>query len=150
MTLEELRDYLWADTDEQQSAILQAVMTRLNLTIPVAGILPPRVRVMTMHGAKGLSGKIVFIPGLEEDILPGPWRQPYPGLVLEAARLFVSITRARVTCLMSYARTRLVHGRFTGQTASRFAAQLGGAFVARTTGLTNAEIPQITNQAAHL
>ena len=102
MTLEELRDYLLADTDEQQATLLQAVMQRLNLPIPTAGILPPRVRVMTMHGAKGLSGKIVFIPGLEEEILPGPWRQPYPGLVLEAARLlYVSITRARATCIIT-------------------------------------------------
>ena len=29
MTLEELRDYLWADTDEQQATLLQAVLTRL-------------------------------------------------------------------------------------------------------------------------
>jgi hypothetical protein len=62
MTLEELRDYLLADTDEQQAALLQAVLERLNLPLPAAGVLPPRVRVMTMHGAKGLSGKIVFIP----------------------------------------------------------------------------------------
>ncbi|NQT19360.1 MAG: ATP-dependent helicase [Planctomycetes bacterium] len=151
MTLEELRDYLWADTDEQQSAILQAVMTRLNLPIPAAGVLPPRVRVMTMHGAKGLSSKIVFVPGIEEEILPGPWRQPYPGLVLEAARLlYVSITRARAACIMSYARTRMVYGQFGPQTVSRFAAHLGGAFAARTSGLTGVEIAQITNEVSQL
>ncbi|HIE47441.1 TPA: ATP-dependent helicase [Candidatus Bipolaricaulota bacterium] len=82
---------------------------------------------MTMHGAKGLSGQIVFIPGLEEEILPGPWRQPYPGLVLEAARLlYVSITRARAACILSHARTRIVNGRFSRQTASRFCPHLGG------------------------
>ncbi|GIL06877.1 MAG: DNA helicase [Betaproteobacteria bacterium] len=151
MTLEELRDYLWADTDEQQSAILQGVMIRLNLPIPAAGVLPPRVRVMTMHGAKGLSAKVVFIPGLEEEILPGPWRQPYPGLVLEAARLlYVSITRARAACIMSYAQTRMVHGQFSKQTPSRFAVHLGGVFAARSSGLTTAEIAQITNEASHL
>jgi superfamily I DNA/RNA helicase len=151
MTLEELRDYLWADTDEQQSAILQAVMTRLNLPIPAAGVLPPRVRVMTMHGAKGLSGKIVFVLGLEEEILPGPWRRPYPGLVLEAARLlYVSITRARAACIISYARTRMVHGTFTRQTASRFTANLGGPFAARMAGLTGAQVAQVTSEASHL
>jgi len=151
MTLEELRNYLWADTDEQQSAILQTVMTRLNLSIPAAGVLPPRVRVMTMHGAKGLSAKVVFIPGIEEEILPGPWRQPYPGLVLEAARLlYVSITRARAACIMSYATTRTVNGQFRRQTSSRFAGHLGGAFAVRTSGLTTAEIAQIKNEASHL
>ena len=151
MTLEELRDYLWADTDEQQATLLQAVLTRLNLPVPATGVLPPRVRVMTMHGAKGLSGKIVFVPGLEEEILPGPWRQPYPGLVLEAARLlYVSITRARAACIISYARTRIVHGQFSGQTPSRFAANLGGPFVARNSGGSAAELVQITNEASHL
>jgi len=140
MTLEELRDYLWADTDEQQAALLQAVLTRLNLPIPAAGVLPPRVRVMTMHGAKGLSGKVVFRPGLEEEILPGPWRQPYPGLVLEAARLlYVSITRARAACIISYAQTRIIHGQFGQRTPSRFTANLGGPFLARATGLSAAE-----------
>jgi len=62
MTLGELRDYLSADTDEQQAALLQTVLERLNLPIPPVGVLPPRVRLMTMHGAKGLSGKVVFIP----------------------------------------------------------------------------------------
>lgn len=102
MTLEEFRDWLWADNDEQQMAVLQAVFTRLNQQMPAAAMLPPRVRIMSMHGAKGLSSRIVFVPGLEEHIFPGPWRQPYPGLVLEAARLlYVSITRARAACILS-------------------------------------------------
>lgn len=151
MTLEELRDYLWADTDEQQAALLQAVLTRLNLPIPAAGVLPPRVRVMTMHGSKGLSGRVVFVPGLEEEILPGPWRQPYPGLVLEAARLlYVSVTRARAACVISYAGTRMVNGQFSHQTASRFCAQLGGPFTYRATGLSAPEVQQIVQECAGL
>src|SRR5262249_40232439 len=111
MTLEEMRDFLWADTDEQQAGVLESAMARLALSIPEQGPLPPRVRVMTMHGAKGLSARVVFIPGLEEPIFPGPWRQPYPGLILEAARLlYVSITRARVACVLSFAGRRLVNG----------------------------------------
>ena len=55
-------------TDEQRAAVLQAVMTRLNIDVPEQGPLPRRVRIMTMHGAKGLSGRVVFIPGLEEEI----------------------------------------------------------------------------------
>jgi superfamily I DNA/RNA helicase len=150
-TLEELRDFLWADTDEQQGALLEAVYERLNLPLPAGGLLPPRVRVMTMHGAKGLSARIVFIPGLEEETLPGPWRQPYPGLVLEAARLlYVSITRARATCIISYSGTRIVNGRFSRQTPSRFCAQLGGAFSYRTNGLSAQEVQQAIQTCALL
>jgi len=152
MTLEELRDFLWADTDEQQGVLLHAVLTRLGLPVPAAGALPPRVRVMTMHGAKGLSAKIVFVPGLEEEILPGPWRQPYPGLVLEAARLlYVSITRARAACILSYAQNRIVQGEFAHSRApSRFAPDLGGPFSRRQAGLGAGEAAQIVDQVANL
>jgi len=150
-TLEELRDFLWTDTDEQQSALLQAIYERLNQPIPERGLLPPRVRVMTMHGAKGLSARVVFIPGLEEEIFPGPWRQPYPGLVLEAARLlYVSITRARAACIMSYAVTRIVNGQFSRRTPSRFCAQLGGTFSYKTNGLTAQETQHIICTCAAL
>ncbi|MBW1732353.1 MAG: ATP-dependent helicase [Deltaproteobacteria bacterium] len=104
-----------------------------------------------MHGAKGLSGRIVFIPGLKEEILPGPWRQSYPGLVLEAARLcYVSITRARAACILSYARTRIVNGRFSRQTASRFCPHLGRVFANRTSGLSPQEVQQILRTCAEL
>jgi DNA helicase-2/ATP-dependent DNA helicase PcrA len=151
MMLSELRDFLWADSEEQQGVVLRAVFTRLGLPIPASGILPSRIRVMTMHGAKGLSGKIVFIPGLEEEVLPGPWRRPYPGLVLEAARLlYVAMTRARAVCALSYARTRTVHGQFQNRVASRFAAHTGGAFAARTSGLTATEIGAVMSEISQL
>jgi len=144
MTLEELRDWLWADSDEEQMAILQAVFTRLNQQMPAAAVLPPRVRIMSMHGAKGLSSPIVFVPGLEEHIFPGPWRQPYPGLVLEAARLlYVSITRARAACILSYATQRRFQGPMRTTAASRFSASLNGPFVGRVNGLQQPEVQQI-------
>jgi superfamily I DNA/RNA helicase len=128
-TLSELRDYLLADNDEQQSALLKSIYERLSLTVPEKGFVPQRVRVMTMHGAKGLSSRVVFIPGLENEILPGPKRQPYPGLVLEAARLlYVSVTRARAACVISYATTRIINGALCRETPSRFCTQLDGAF----------------------
>jgi DNA helicase II / ATP-dependent DNA helicase PcrA len=106
---------------------------------------------MTMHGAKGLSGQIVFIPGLEEEILPGPWRQPFPGLILEAARLlYVSVTRARAACVLSYARTRMVNGQFTGHAPSRFCPNLGGTFSQRVDSLTAAEINVIAQDCSNL
>jgi superfamily I DNA/RNA helicase len=149
--LEELRDLLWADTDEQQDALLHTVFERLNRPVSADGLLPPRVRVMTMHGAKGLSARVVFIPGLEEETLPGPKRQPYPGLVLEAARLlYVSITRARAACVMSYAGTRIVNGQFSRRTPSRFCAQLEGAFSYRANGLTALEVQQIVQTCGGL
>jgi superfamily I DNA/RNA helicase len=145
LTLREVRDYLWASSDEQRANILTAALDRLG-TPPPAGttLLPDQVRIMTMHGAKGLSGRVVFIPGLEESMLPGPKRAQYPGLVLEAARLlYVSLTRARAACIVSFASRRTLYGTSQPQTPSRFAAQLNGAFVLRQNGLIGAEVQGI-------
>jgi DNA helicase-2/ATP-dependent DNA helicase PcrA len=150
-TLEELRDYLWADVDEQRAALTQSIYSRLGLEIPEEGFLPPRVRIMTMHGAKGLNATVVFIPGLEEEILPGDKRRPYPGLVEEAARmLYVSIARARAACVASYARRRVVYRRFTGHSPSRFTAHMGAPFAQRGSGLDPAEVSQILGYYAGL
>ncbi len=142
ITIEELRDCLWADTSAQQEQILSLVYQRLGLPPPHGGLLPPRVRMMTMHGAKGLDGHVVFIPGLEEEILPGQWRRPYPGLVLEAARLlYVSVSRAQASCIVSYANQRFMYGRAKPHTPSQFAPSLGTPFVGgRAGGLTQPEV----------
>jgi DNA helicase-2/ATP-dependent DNA helicase PcrA len=150
-TLQEVRDYLWADTDQQGAEVLSGIYDRLALEAPQNGFLPPRVRMMTMHNAKGLSAQVVFIPALEEQVLPGNWRRPYPGLVLEAARLlYVSVSRARAACILSFARRRMVYGRVAHHTPSRFTAALGGQFVQRQQGLTQGEAQAIAAECAQL
>ncbi len=145
MTLREVREFLGTRTDEQAEEVLAAVYERLGLERPAEGVLPPRVRIMTMHGAKGLSASVVFIPGLEESIFPGPRRRASPGLRLEAARLlYVSISRARAACVLSYAIRRTVHGESQPQSPSPFVPRLGGPFVERDgAGLTPAETAAI-------
>ena len=152
INLEELRDYLWTDTDEQEASILESVYQRLGLTVPQLGTLPQKIRIMTMHGAKGLSARVVFIPGLEEEIFPGQWRIPYPGLVLEAARLlYVSVSRARVSCILSFARNRIVYGSNSRHSPSRFIRSLGGTFTLRQNGGLNAnQIRQIILECSQL
>jgi DNA helicase II / ATP-dependent DNA helicase PcrA len=135
LTLGEVRDFLWVDTDEQQADVLRTAFTRLGLAQAEDDVLPQRIRMMTMHRAKGLSARVVFIPGLEEEVFPGEFRRPYPGLVLEAARLlYVSISRARATCIVSYAGTRMRFGQFTQMPPSRFANSLAGPFAYRGAG----------------
>jgi superfamily I DNA/RNA helicase len=142
LTLREVRDYFWSESDEQRAHVLTTALDRLGTPLPAGTeLLPQQVRIMTMHGAKGLSGRVVFIPGLEETMLPGPKRAQYPGLVLEAARLlYVSLTRARAACIVSFASRRTLYGISQPQTPSRFAAQLHGAFVLRQSGLLPAEV----------
>jgi superfamily I DNA/RNA helicase len=119
---------VWADNAQQRHDILSAVMERIgtdgDTEVPEA---LDRVRVMTMRGAKGLSAKVVFIPGLEQGLLPNHHQTPYIAQVLEAARLlYVSITRARACCVLSFALRRTMQGEFRHQQHSQFAGQTGG------------------------
>jgi DNA helicase-2/ATP-dependent DNA helicase PcrA len=67
---------------------------------------PTEVRVMSMHSAKGCESPIVFIPALEDDIIPGV----YTNNIEEKRRLFyVSLTRAKVGVYLTWA------GQRTGQ-----------------------------------
>jgi DNA helicase-2/ATP-dependent DNA helicase PcrA len=151
MSLVEVRDYLCADNDDQRASLLHTTYLRLGIPKPASVFVPPKVQIMTMHGAKGLSATVVFVPGLENDIFPGPRRQPYPGLVLEAARmLYVSITRARAACVLSYAQTRVTYGEFARGVPSQFVSHLGGTFVARANGLQDHEVQQIIHSRGNL
>jgi superfamily I DNA/RNA helicase len=72
-------------------------------------------------------------------------------LVLEAARmLYVSITRAEACCVVSFSGRRIVHGKMSVQAQSRFAPQLGGAFVYRGNGMTDDEVEQIMADCGNL
>jgi DNA helicase II / ATP-dependent DNA helicase PcrA len=140
MTLEELHLLLGAQRDDDRRRVLEAVAERLELPEVVAELAPNRVQLMTMHRAKGLSAQVVFIPGLEDSILPGEKRRPYPGLVLEAARmLYVSITRARFMCVLTYAQSRMVFGKVEFLPPSRYTSALGVVFAQRENGLTEDE-----------
>lgn len=150
MTISELQDYMWVDNAQQRGDVLRAVAERLGSQIDTPPELD-RVRVMTMHGAKGLSARVVFIPGLEQGVLPNQHQMPYPAQLLEAARLlYVSISRARAACLLSFALRRTVFGTIQVQNASIFAGQTGGAFISRAGGLSGPETSHMMGLIADL
>lgn len=145
-TLKEVLLYLQADTDDQQRTILDDIALRHENIPPSTTVLPSRVRMMTVHGSKGLNALVVFVPGMEEKIWPGEHRIPYPGLVQESARLlYVAITRARAACIISFTKRRVVFGKMQSQTPSRFNAQLNGRFLPRQSGLSSVEASAISN-----
>lgn len=150
-TLAEALQYLAAEKDEQRARVLAAIHKRLGNDVAVEELLPDAVRVMTMHGAKGLSAQMVFIPGLEQEILPGPKRLPYTGLVLEAARmLYVSITRARLGCILSYAEWRTTRAMPERRTPSSFTSHLGTTFTHRAGGFSREVAHEAVGAASRL
>jgi DNA helicase II / ATP-dependent DNA helicase PcrA len=104
MTLEELLGFFGTDNDADRRLILDRVNERLGIAVGPAAPPQRRIRIMTMHGAKGLSGKIVFIPSVEQGIMPSFRNMQAAGLLIEHRRLFyVSVTRAMAACFISHA-----------------------------------------------
>ena len=94
MTIEELFAFFSADNDSDRRSILDVVNQRLG----AAALQPPqpkRIRILTMHGAKGMSAKVVFIPSLEQGIMPSFRVIQATGLVIEQRRLFYSLRIVR-------------------------------------------------------
>lgn len=73
-----------------------------------------KVTLMTIHAAKGLEFKGVFIVGVETDLFPGTAATYSPREMEEERRLFyVALTRAKEFCFLSYARSRFRYGSTT-------------------------------------
>ena len=81
----------------------------------------PKITLMTVHAAKGLEFKNVFVVGLEENLFPSAMSGDSPRAMEEERRLFyVAITRAEEHCFLSYARTRYRFGKMEFGSPSRF------------------------------
>jgi len=79
------------------------------------------ISLMTMHAAKGLEFRVVFIAGLEENIFPSPRSLVSARAVEEERRLFyVAITRAKERCYLTCAQNRFRYGKSEYSVPSRF------------------------------
>lgn len=80
-----------------------------------------KVTLMTVHAAKGLEFKNVFVVGMEEDLFPSAMSKDNPNAVEEERRLFyVALTRAEKNCILSYAKSRFRNGQSVLCAPSRF------------------------------
>lgn len=84
-----------------------------------------KVTLMTMHSAKGLEFKIVFMVGMEEGLFPHSMSLLDRSELEEERRLcYVGITRAKEKLVLSYARRRLYFGQRASNAVSRFVEEL--------------------------
>ena len=86
--------------------------------------LSDKVNIMTIHAAKGLEFKNIFIVGLEEGIFPSAKSVDEGGLEEERRLFYVAITRAKERIFMSYAKNRFIFGSFSTTVKSRFLDEL--------------------------
>jgi len=86
----------------------------------------PAVTLMTLHAAKGLEFPVVFMPAMEESILPHSRALYDPREMEEERRLcYVGMTRAREELFLSYASSRVLYGGIQHNPPSRFLSELG-------------------------
>lgn len=84
-----------------------------------------RVSLMTVHAAKGLEFKNVFVVGLEEELFPSGMSTGSQQELEEERRLFyVAITRAELNLWLSYAKNRFRWGDLKTSTVSRFVREI--------------------------
>lgn len=89
-----------------------------------------RVTMMTVHAAKGLEFKNVFVTGLEENLFPAERSNDSHRAIEEERRLFyVAITRAKENVTLSYAKNRFHHGRSGNCTPSRFLKDIDAGYL---------------------
>ena len=90
-----------------------------------AGASDDAIQLMTVHAAKGLEFRAVFVSGLEEGLFPHDNSlNDQAGVEEERRLMYVAITRARERLYLSYAASRMLHGQTRYGVVSRFIDEL--------------------------
>jgi DNA helicase-2/ATP-dependent DNA helicase PcrA len=88
------------------------------------------VQLMTIHSAKGLEFKYVFLTGMEEDLFPSRQSKDEPHLIDEERRLcYVGMTRAMQKLTLSFAIKRFLHGQSLYAYPSRFLDEIPDEYI---------------------
>lgn len=89
-----------------------------------------KITLMTVHSAKGLEFRNVFVVGLEENLFPSAMVGDSPRAMEEERRLFyVAITRAEEHCFLSFAKCRFRYGKTEFSNPSRFLKDIDKNFL---------------------
>ncbi|MGI2257249.1 ATP-dependent helicase [Candidatus Cardinium hertigii] len=83
------------------------------------------ITLMTIHAAKGLEFKCVYLVGMEEELFPSSMMLGSKADLEEERRLFyVAVTRAQLKLTLSYALSRYRFGKLTNVQPSRFLKEI--------------------------
>jgi len=124
--LEELINSAREYTDQNPAAALADWLDSLTLMSDLDKYESQKgVTLMTLHAAKGLEFRVVFLVGMEEGILPHSQSLERTDDLEEERRLcYVGMTRAREMLFCMHAHERRVHGRFREQNPSPFLTEI--------------------------
>lgn len=88
-----------------------------------------KVRIMTMHGSKGLESRVVFIVGAVEGITPHKMCFLNGGVDEERRLFYVAMTRAKEFLIISYTQFIQKFGTFEKVNPSRFLQEIPPQYV---------------------
>lgn len=107
------------------------------------------VQLMTLHSAKGLEFKLVFMVGMEEGLFPSQQSTDDIGRLQEERRLcYVGITRAREQLYLTYAESRRLYGKDNYPSPSRFLREIPPESLQEIRMRANVSRPVSTNNAS--
>jgi DNA helicase II / ATP-dependent DNA helicase PcrA len=89
------------------------------------------VTLMTLHMAKGLEFKVVFIAGVEDGLMPYRMAKRPTDVEEERRLLYVGMTRAREELFLLHARNRTVYGQRLARSVSPFVDEIPEEFLVR-------------------
>jgi len=100
---------------------LEEILNELSLQSDADSIEDGSINVMTIHASKGLEFDYLFVIGLEEGFFPLGDSD-----IEEERRLaYVALTRAKKELVLSYAKSRYLHGKRGFLDKSRFLSEMG-------------------------
>ncbi|RME95531.1 MAG: ATP-dependent DNA helicase, partial [Bacteroidetes bacterium] len=124
------------DSDKSLAAYLQNIALLTDLDDKAADH-QDYVTLMSIHSAKGLEFKSVFVVGMEEKLFPSFMSMDSPDGLDEERRLFyVAITRAEQFLTLSYAGSRYRYGKMMHNQPSRFLEEIPAHHLESTAALS--------------
>ncbi|KPK85263.1 MAG: ATP-dependent DNA helicase [Bacteroides sp. SM23_62_1] len=97
-----------------------------------------KVTIMTIHSAKGLEFRHVFVTGLEEDLFPSRLSSSTREELEEERRLFyVAVTRAMKKVILTFAESRYKWGILLSCTPSRFIREIDPGYFEKPVQMTS-------------
>jgi len=110
-----------------------------------------KVTLMTIHSAKGLEFRNVFIVGLEENLFPNAMSLgSYRELEEERRLFYVALTRAEENCFLSFAKSRYRYGKQEFCNPSRFLKDIDVCYLEPVGGDESLLSKRITETRARL
>ncbi len=106
------------------------------------------ITLMTLHAAKGLEFRAVFLIGMEENLFPHANSSFDPMQLEEERRLcYVGFTRAKERLYLTLANSRLLYGRTQSNSPSRFLADIPAGIITGYESLFKKDVNDVPEEA---